>query len=89
MLAGDECEGCVEVPAQLVNRTGAARVVAGGLDVAAETALRFLEARHVFALPAMERDGDRGQLAQGGFYINAEGGVGFFGKVKGGRHECC
>ncbi len=70
----------VDVLPQLLNGAGLARIVAGGLDAAsAECSASGFKAADVIALPAVQRDRNRFQPLQGGFSVDAPGGVYFAG----------
>jgi hypothetical protein len=56
MRAGNLGQRHIDVGAQLLGIPGAARVVAAGLNAAAERRGRVLESAHVVALPAVQRD---------------------------------
>ncbi len=61
--------------AQLVRRAGLAGIVAGDRQAAADRLAGVLEPADVVALPAMQRDRDRGKPAQGRIDIHAPIGV--------------
>ena len=84
MLAGDEGERPVEVGAEFVGRAGFAGIISRGHNAAGERAAEILEAADVVALPAVERDGDFGELLEDGVGVDPEGGIAFAGKLVGG-----
>ena len=59
-------------------------MVPGDGDSAAERVADVFEAAHVIALPAVERDGNLRESAEGAVHIDAEGGVAFVGESVGG-----
>ena len=71
VLAGDELEREFEILHQLLGRTRFARIVAGGLDAARESA-GILETGHVITLPAVHRNRYLLQLPDGLLGIHAE-----------------
>ena len=79
--ARDERQRLLEVGAQLFDRAGLARIIAGGLDAAAgEHRVGLFKTAHVVALPAME--GDR-RAREGGEHrlgVDPEGGIIFPGE---------
>ncbi len=87
--AGDQRQRPVQVGAQFAGGPRPAGIMAGRLK-AAQVAARGLEAGDVIALPAVNRDRNAGQAAQGAFGIHAQGGVAFpgqgIGVLRGGLH---
>ena len=78
VLAGDQREGLVQVGAKFLGRAGLAGIVARDREAAAEFFARVLEAADVVALPAVERDRNRGEPLDGRVGVDAEFGVTFF-----------
>ena len=78
LFAGDEGGGLEEVSLQLLKIAGLAGIVAGGLDAVAGLAVLLVEAGHVVALPAVDRDGLVCQALQRGLHIHADGGIALF-----------
>ena len=74
LRAGHHAHRFFEVCFQLFEVARATRVVAGGLNTARKAAF-LVEAEHVVALPAVNRDGLLGQLVHRGFNVDAELGV--------------
>ncbi len=82
--AGDEGEGLLEVGPELVDGAGPARIRPGDLKAAAGQAAGLaLEAAHVVALPAVDRQGDRLQAGQRLFRIDAVLGIAVAGRCIG------
>src|SRR5262245_52797600 len=75
MAAGDERECLIEVIAQFVGVACAAGVIAGDGESTADFVAGVFEAADIIALPALERDGDGGEAAQGAVNIDSRGGV--------------
>ena len=75
MAAGDAGEGFFKIGAEFLRRAGAAEVVAGDGQAAAEFGRGVFEAADVVALPAVERNGNRGETVEGAIGIDAEFGV--------------
>ena len=80
MRAGHERQRPVVVGPQFLGRAGLAGVVAGNRQAAAHFHVQVLEAGVVVALPAVQRDGNLGQLLQGTIRIHAHRGVPFLGQ---------
>ena len=74
LRAGHHAHRFFEVGFQLFEVARTARVVAGGLDAARKAAF-LVEAEHIIALPAVNRDGLLGQLVHCSFNVDAELGV--------------
>jgi hypothetical protein len=74
------------VRAKFVWGAGFAGVIAGHSQTAAQFAAEGLEAAHVIALPAMERDGHFGQGMADSVSIHPEGGVAFASQFIRGRN---
>jgi hypothetical protein len=64
------------VGAQLVGGAGSPGVVAGALDAARQGAIRVLEAAHVVALPAVQRDRDLVEARERGVDVDIDGRIG-------------
>ena len=75
MRPGDEGARLVQIGAQLLGGPGLSRIISGGLDAAGQGAEGLLEAAYVVALPALDGDGDGGQLLKRRFSIDAQGRV--------------
>ena len=72
MTAGNAGEGCFKIGAEFLRCAGAAEVVAGNGQAAAELGRGVFEAADVVALPAVERNGNRGETLDGAIGIDAE-----------------
>ena len=89
VAARDERERLVGVGAQFVRRAGGSRVVAGGREAAAEFAAELLEAAHVVALPAVQRNRDRREPGERRLGVHAEFLVALLLRAgRPGRHSC-
>lgn len=87
VFAGNEGERHFQIGSEFFGGAGFAGVISGNGDAAAEGLGGVFEAGDVVALPAVEGDGDGGELAEGGFGIDAEGGVAFLSEAVGVRKE--
>ncbi len=83
VFTGDQRERPGGIRAEFVRAAGLAGVVAGGHQSAGEGGVRLLEAADVIALPAVQRQGDAGELLEDVFRIDAEVGIAFAGEVIG------
>ena len=80
VAAGDQRQGLVQVRAEFNRGPGFAEVVAGDGHAAAQLRAGALETADIVALPAMEGEGDSGELLEGAVGVDAQGGVAFFGQ---------
>ncbi len=81
--AGNLHKRSLKIAAQFVGVAGASRIVAAGLDSARQFSRRVLEAAHIVALPALNRDGNLIQGLKQIVCVNSNCGVTFPGQLVG------
>ncbi len=83
VFAGNQKKGLLQISPQLVRCSRLAWIIAGDRQAAAEFSAGVLESAHVISLPAMERDGDSGELFQCLVGVHALLGVAFLRQREG------
>jgi hypothetical protein len=82
VFAGNAGERFPGVRAEFIRRPGLARLISGGNEPAAERAAEVFEAADIIALPAVEGDGDFGELGQHAIDVHADFGIAVLGETK-------
>ena len=89
MCAGNQCQRFLQIGAEFVRRAGLAGMIACDRKATAERLARVFKSAHIVALPALERDGNDGELFQRSVRVHAGLGVAFPGQIEGGLNVFC
>jgi hypothetical protein len=87
VFAGDQSQCFGDVAPEFLGGAGSPGVAAGDGEATVVGVIAVLEALDIVPLPAMERDGEGGELLEGALAIDADGGIALSSKVVSLRRE--